>query len=253
MAEMTVQRFKDRFRHFSGQPQQYRGLGILYDELAQLPGGTTLLQEDASWAQEFSRTPPAAPGPVTALVPTEGESRAKGQNPLLVRFMSQLDNTSDQGHRECFSSSIAMIVNFHGLIDTDDDYNMIRSRFGDTTSACSHLAALRYLGMTGDFRTNGGFNDLVREIDAGYPVATGWLHHGPASAPRGNGHWSTVVGYTADTHFIHHDPFGIPDLVNGGYRSTGGDGSFQEFSRKNWGRRWQVEGPGTGWLLSVRP
>jgi hypothetical protein len=254
MAEMTAQRFKDRFRHFSGQPQQYRGLGILYDELAQLPGGTSLLQEDSLWAEEFSNTPPpAAPGPGTALVPMEGEAKAKGQNPLLVPFFSQLDNRSGTGWRECFSSAIAMIASYHGKIDGDDEWNDVRSRFGDTTSACAQLAALRHVGLSGSFRTNGNWRDLVSEIDQGFPVGVGYLHHGPASAPRGGGHWATIVGHEGDTHFVVHDPYGVPNLVDGGFRVRGGDGSFQSFSRKNFGPRWMVEGPGTGWFMTVRP
>lgn len=235
---MSQSRFLDRWRNFKAEPQQVSGASMLYDAISQGWGPDRLLIEEADWAVKFSERPPAPP---------------PGSNPLKVPYFSQMDNSSGQGSRECFSSSVAMVAAFHGKVKTDDEWNAIRARFGDTTSSCAQLAALQSVGLTGTFRTNGNFSDLVREIDLGFPVCTGWLHHGPVSAPSGGGHWSTVVGYKADTHFIHHDPFGIPDLVGGGYIRTGGDGSNQNFSRQNWGRRWMVEGNGTGWYLAVRP
>lgn len=48
---------------------------------------------------------------------------------------------------------------------------------------------------------------LEAEIQAGRSVAVGWLHHGPATAPTGGGHWSVVIGCT-ETVAIHHDPNG---------------------------------------------
>ena len=30
---------------------------------------------------------------------------------------------------------------------------------------------------------------LIGEIDQGRPVAVGWLHYGPPSAPTGGGYW----------------------------------------------------------------
>jgi hypothetical protein len=59
-----------------------------------------------------------------------------------------------------------------------------------------------------------------------------------------------VVGYTP-THFIHNDPFGEADLVNGGYVSNKG-GAGIPYSRKNWLRRWLIEGNDTGWFLRIR-
>ncbi len=64
-------------------------------------------------------------------------------NPLYVEWQSQNDNASGTGYRECFSSSMAMIAMFWGKVKNDDDYNAIRSTYGDTTDASSQLAALR--------------------------------------------------------------------------------------------------------------
>ncbi|MFM7676284.1 MAG: hypothetical protein ACKO5F_12050 [Synechococcus sp.] len=36
---------------------------------------------------------------------------------------------------------------------------------------------------------------LQREIQAGFPVATGFLHHGSSQHPWGGGHWILLVGY----------------------------------------------------------
>jgi len=79
----------------------------------------------------------------------------------------------------------------------------------------------------------------------------GWLHHGPASAPSGGGHWSVVIGFT-EAAAIHNDPNGEADLVHGGYTANT-NGAGQHYSWKNWLPRWQADGPGTGWLLTCHP
>jgi GH24 family phage-related lysozyme (muramidase) len=169
---------------------------------------------------------------------------------LNVKWQSQLDNKSGTGYRECFSSSCAMLAMFWGKVANDDAYNAVRAKYGDTTSAEAQLAALRSLGLKADFHTNGTQKDLEREIDAGRPVAVGWLHQGPASAPRGGGHWTVVIGYT-DVAWIQNDPNGEALLVQGGYaKNTKGAGMI--YSRKNWDPRWMPGGSG-GWYLTCRP
>jgi GH24 family phage-related lysozyme (muramidase) len=169
---------------------------------------------------------------------------------LAVRYFSQLDNASGSGYRECFSSSCAMIAAHYGRVKTDDDYNLIRKRFGDTTDAQAQLAALRSLDLDARFVTNAGVGLLESEMLAGRPVAVGWLHQGPVTAPTGGGHWTVAVGFTAES-IVHNDPNGEADLVNGGYvNHTGGAGV--RYSRRNWLRRWEVDGPGTGWAVLVR-
>ena len=170
---------------------------------------------------------------------------------LPVPFESQLDNDSGQGYRECFSSSCAMLARYWGRIGSDDDYNLLRARFGDTTSAEAQLRALRALGLVANFRTDGGRALLEQEINRGRPVAVGWLHKGPPSAPRGGGHWSVAVGLT-DSGVLMNDPNGEADLVRGGYLPSL-NGAHLPYSWRNWGPRWEVEGPYTGWCLLVRP
>lgn len=167
-------------------------------------------------------------------------------------FFSQLDNVSGQGWRECFSSSSAMIAAYYSKIKGDDQYNVIRARYGDTTSSTAQVLALQSLGLKTDFLTNGSTSVLEGDLRAGRPVAVGWLHKGPVSAPSGGGHWSVVIGFTP-THWILNDPYGEANLIGGGYVATGGRyGAGISYSRKNWNRRWEVEGAGTGWCLRVR-
>jgi hypothetical protein len=81
----------------------------------------------------------------------------------------------------------------------------------------------------------------------------GWLHKGPAQSPSGGGHWSVVIGFTADAeHWILNDPNGEADLVNGGYvNHTKGAGVKYSYERFN--RRWMPDGLSTGWALLVKP
>ena len=54
--------------------------------------------------------------------------------------------------------------------------------------------------------------------------------------------------------FLIHDPNGEADLMNGGYMNTSiGSGAAQHYSERNWGRRWMVEGAGTGWWIQINP
>ena len=51
-----------------------------------------------------------------------------------------------------------------------------------------------------------------------------------------------------------HDPYGEADLVTGGFSRTGfGSGKSVRYSLRNWGARWQVDGPGTGWWIQINP
>ena len=171
-------------------------------------------------------------------------------NPLPVKWQSQLDNKSGTGYRECFSSSAAMLAMHWGRIRDDDAYNRVRSRFGDSTSSEAQLRALRSLNLDAHFRTDGQPADLEREIDAGRPVAVGWLHKGSSANPFGGGHWTVIIGYN-DTHWIHNDPNGEAMLASGGYTSVR-NGAGVPYSRRNWNPRWMPGGSG-GWMLTCGP
>ena len=172
-------------------------------------------------------------------------------NPLYVEWQSQLDNISGTGYRECFSSSMAMIAMFWGKVKNDDEYNTIRSKYGDTTDASAQLACLRSLGLNPSFVTNASVQTLQNEIDNGRPVGVGWLHHGTPSAPSGGGHWSVVIGYDA-SGVIMNDPNGEANLVAGGYTANK-NGASLHYSFKNWEPRWSPGGTNDGWCMIVKP
>jgi len=173
------------------------------------------------------------------------------QKILSVPYEYQLDNKSGTGYRECFSSTCAMIARYYGKVKNDDEYNAIRSKYGDTTNKDAQLAALRSLGLTAKFITNGNAALLENEIRNNRPVAVGWLHKGPVSYPTGGGHWSCCIGFAPDC-FIFNDPNGEADMNNGGYVSNESKrGTGVKYSRKNWLRRWECDGNNTGWAILI--
>ena len=170
---------------------------------------------------------------------------------LVVPYFYQLDNKSGQGNRECFSSSCAMVAAFYEKIKTDDEYNTIRQKFGDTTDSSAQLKTLQSLGLKAKSVTNGNTTLLENEIRNNRPIACGWLHHGTASKPTGGGHWGVVCGFTP-THFVLHDPFGEANMVSGGYVSNSSTaGKNIQYTKKNWLPRWEVDGHNTGWAILV--
>ncbi|MCT0203800.1 C39 family peptidase [Synechococcus sp. CS-602] len=233
---MTVARLMDRFQYFESKEQQQDAVAMLHDAIGRIEqqqGQAEILLEEAPWSLRFSEPDPKPPA-------------TEHSNPLVVPYFSQNDNASGTGYRECFSSSCAMLAAFWGKVSSDDAYNVIRAQYGDSTEAQAQLSALRSLGLEANFFTNGVTADLNKEIDAGRPVATGWLHKGPSSSPSGSGHWTVVIGYEAGG-WIHNDPNGEANLVGGGYTSNL-NGKGQHYSCKNWDPRWRPGGSG-GWFL----
>jgi hypothetical protein len=182
---------------------------------------------------------------------------APGAHLLAIATESQADNYGGQGYRECFSSSCGALARYWGKVVSDDQYNAVRRKYGDTTNPQAQVLALRSFGLAAKFVTNGN-PDLIRsEVRAGRPVAVGWIHQGPVIAPRGTGHWSVAAGFSTSAVWMM-DPNGEASLAAGGYVSTG-KGWKGWYSWSNWCRRWEVvEGvhswryaPGNGWALLV--
>lgn len=189
------------------------------------------------------------------LMNEHGGVPAKATSVLLkVPYEYQNDNASGTGYRECFSSSCAMLAKFWGKVKSDDEYNAIRSKFGDTTDNQSQLAALRSLKLQARFVTNAapGLLELELRAGSGRPVAVGWLHQGPVTAPSGGGHWSVITGFDP-SYWICNDPNGEADLINGGYvNHTKGAGV--KYSKERFNRRWcEIDGASTGWCILVKP
>jgi hypothetical protein len=169
---------------------------------------------------------------------------------IKVPYEYQLDN-GPTGYRECFSSSCAMVARYYGKCKNDNVYNQVRSVYGDSTDVNAQLKALKFLGLNATFTQKASEALLRAEIDAGRPLVCGWLHKGPVGAPEGGGHYSVAIGYTADS-WIMNDPNGQADLVKGGYLNHT-KGKEVSYNKKNWNKRWLVEGPNNGWAVIIKP
>ena len=143
-----------------------------------------------------------------------------------------------------------MVAMYYGKVKNDDEYNLVRAKYGDSTDAAAQVAALKELGLEARFITNGTTSDLRKLIDSGRPVPVGWLHKGSSSAPTGGGHWSVIIGYKPGT-WIVNDPNGEASLLSGGYTDNT-NGANQQYSYKNFNPRWIVGGEGDGWYLDIR-
>lgn len=214
-------------RNFKNEPHQVTAYEWLHNALT--------IDQRKEFARLY-RARPVAPAPSFT-------------NPLTVPYFSQRDNASGQGHRECFSSACAMLAAFYGKVESDDQYNAIRRKYGDTTNSSAQVKALQELGLVATFRQNLTLTDVTKEIQAGRPLAVGWLHYGNYRAPAGSGHWTTIVGLS-NGGTVHHDPYGLCDLVHGGYKSAQG-GQYAVFPNQYWERRWMPKG-NDGWAVLVK-
>ncbi|QBE68646.1 lysozyme [Synechococcus sp. WH 8101] len=236
----------DAVRHHRDLPHQRQAWQLLQRSLTaeQLIAFATAFR--ASGTEATATRPPKAPA-------------KPGLLRLPVPYLSQNDSVTGQGSRMCFASSCAMAaaylkpVALNGNSQLDDQYLALVQRYGDTTDASAQVAALRSLGLKARFRTDGCIDHLIAQLQRGIPCPVGWLHQGPVSSPTGSGHWSLVIGWDpAKRQFLMHDPNGEADLINGGYVTTAiGSGEAQRYSERNWGRRWMVEGAGSGWWIEI--
>jgi predicted chitinase len=171
-----------------------------------------------------------------------------------VPYFSQRQTRSDQGQRMAFSSSCAMLaaaLRPEDLSGGQDQYLGIVNRYGDTTDVSAQLQALQSLGIEARLLTTADFSGLEEQINRGIPVPCGFYHKGPLNAPSGAGHWLCVVGFTPKSVIVN-DPAGALDLIEGVYADPNGQGLH--YSRKEFGRRWMVDGPnnyapGHGWAI----
>jgi hypothetical protein len=235
---------------------------VAHDPKALEEGGTlrrlwTEHQQSASSAiQSHQPRTPQPPSAASSAVRPFAE--APRGNPLSVPWFSQLDSSTDQARRMCFSSSCAMLLAFlrPGVLsgaNGDDQYLQRVLRYGDTTDAAAQLQALASFGIEAVFTKQASFRTIETQIAAGIPVPCGYLHRGPMEKPAGGGHWLIVVGHTP-THLIVHDPLGEADLVSGA--TLGGTARFCRYSRRNYrcaGLRLRaaLDGGGRGQRLSA--
>ena len=200
-----------------------------------------LLEEDAEWFQAW---------------------KASGYDQeVYMPYFKQLDNKTGTGIRECFSSSAAMVASFYRRVKSDDEYNKIRAKFGDTTSVEAQLAALRSLGLEAEFRKDGNAEMVELEIENGRPVMVAYLSEGnmllgqpPMCSGLGCGHWAVISGYSQknsdDPLWILQDPRGYPEMEKGGW-SNPHLGRNVKVRQAAFKPRWESEGPSTGWVILV--
>ena len=176
---------------------------------------------------------------------------------VFVPYFSQLDNKIGVPGRQCFSSAAAMVAAFYKKVKTDDEYNAIRVKYGDTTSVDAQIQTLRSLGLNAEFRQDGDFDLIELEIERGRPILAGYLHYGDVlkgEAPHGTGHWLVVNGfagkYSNDPELIVQDPRGMPDMIRGGHKNAS-KGRNARVRQSEFYPRWSVDGPGTGWVILV--
>jgi len=239
MAEPTTtfEDFKNTYIYYDpSNPNQNNALLLAY--------GTLDANQQLSSYFESYRTPVEPP---------------PSNNPLHpFTFFDQKDN-GPEGWRQCQTSSIAMCLKyiqdhknyrFSITINDDKDYLAVVESIhgGDTTLQTTHNKALAEIGAPGRFITNASAEVIKAEIDKGYPVAVGYLHHGHVSDPSGSGHYCVIHGYDANS-WATQDPYGNPDLINGGWVSSGpGCGKNQRYSFQNFNPRLFVNAPNDGWI-----
>lgn len=233
--------FEQLFRFYRALPHQMAAVAMLEGDIRQ-NGYDVAMRRDRPWFLVWSQSG------------KQDDITAPAAKVLLsVPYEFQLDNSSGTGYRECFSSSCAMVAEFHDCLKGGDDaYNRVRAQFGDSTDAQAQIKALRSLGLEARLVTNGTLAMLEAELRAGRPTPVGWLHKGSITAPSGGGHWTVAIGFDAEA-ITHNDPNGEADMVGGGYVRQGpSDGKGVRYSRANWGRRWMADGNGTGWMMLIR-
>ena len=199
-----------------------------------------LLSEDAAWFQAW---------------------KASGidQEVYLPRYFKQLDLPG--GERKCFTSAAAMVAAHAKVVNSQEQYEDVRRKYGDTTSVYAHIKALTSLGLQVRFVDNADAEDVMEAIDAGNPVMVGWYHQGnmlrgepPMCGSETCGHWSVLHGYqsryASDPSWLMTDPAGLPDIERGGHNPAL-SGYRVSVRQAAFHQRWQVNGPRSGWAIFV--
>ena len=232
MANFDAKKFFDfAFYADTSNPKHREAYNELFAAIEKLD--PSLLTDEAEWVKSYREKPPTPPV-------------------LNVPYFSQRDNYRDAS-RTCFSSSCAMLTEFlkPGTLPGakgDDKYVEQVFKRGDSTDAGVQVQTLKHFGISAQFKTNGSLGTLDALLAQGIPVPVGILHHGPASAPSGGGHWLIVIGKNGEDYIVN-DPWGEIDNASGTYPST--DGKNKKYSKNLMAKRWTVEGPGSGWFIQA--
>jgi hypothetical protein len=219
-----------------------RAINALVDGIEKLPDGEAEADRHIDLAVRTCFG--MKPGSIYGFLPVSKEIN------LGVPFWQQTDNYRD-ANRTCFSSSMAMIVEFLSpeKLAGDNDYVETVFNIGDTTDPIVQVKSLAKYGIIGTYRQNMDFADIDKELLAGFPVGIGILHRGTLDAPTG-GHWLVIIGKTADGQFyICNDPYGS---INDGYQGDVLNGKGVKYSVAMLKKRWTAEGASSGWGMTCR-
>jgi hypothetical protein len=219
-----------------------RAINALVDGVEKLPDGEAEADRHIDLAVRACFG--MKPGSIYGFLPVSKEIN------LGVPFWQQTDNYRD-ANRTCFSSSMAMIVEFLSpeKLTGDNDYVETVFSIGDTTDPIVQVKSLAKYGIIGTYRQNMDFADIDKELLAGFPVGIGILHRGTLDAPTG-GHWLVIIGKTADGQFyICNDPYGS---INDGYQGDVLNGKGVKYSVAMLKKRWTAEGANSGWGMTCR-
>ena len=166
----------DYVAHFDPELPHHRAwlLAVLEQLVAHEPqaleeGGTlrrlwTEHEQSASFATHSQQPRTRQPlSEASSAVPTSTE--AHRGNPLSVPWFSQLDSSTDQARRMCFSSSCAMLLAFlrPGVLsgaNGDDQYLQRVRPYGDATDPAAQIYALHSYGIEAEFTQQASFRIL---------------------------------------------------------------------------------------------
>ncbi len=227
------------FQHFrDDSPYHLAGVASLQDAMP-----AELLQEDSQWFEAW---------------------RAAGiDETVYVPYFKQTDNGPD-GWRDCFASSAAMLAASVNRVSSDNEYIFHLSSFGDTTSVDAQIRTLRFLGLDVEFTQKGNPQMIEAAISRGSAVLVGWYDKGDLTKgepPMCNGiacgHWSVITSVqgkhspVGDQYYVMHDPMGYPLMQKGGH-DLSRSGKSVQIRQSEFNYRWLIEGPNSGWMITVR-
>ena len=63
----------------------------------------------------------------------------------------------------CFTSAAAMLASFHRVVGSQEEYNQVRAKYGETTSVMAQVKALTSLGLKVRFVQDADASDIENE------------------------------------------------------------------------------------------
>ena len=181
----------------------------------------------------------------------EDKSNTSGSKILSVPYFNQRANKTDSrgtsGDSQCFSTSAAMVISaILGKTITPDQYNVERSKHGNSTSMGAHPPAMQKFGVPASAGDFGSYKSYKSSIDAGKPVILGLQHN------SGSGHMVAGIGYRGND-IVVNDPWGkLNPTPKGGWASSNltsaqdTKGKGVVYPKSLMDGIWVDRGPGTG-------